>query len=84
MYDLYFTVRSVTPGQKGREALTRAGCPCRLIRAPRAVAPNGCAYALTLRREDGVRALAVLQKAGVRTEGCYLARADGEFERVGP
>lgn len=84
MYDLYFTVRSVTPGQKGRDALIRAGYRCSLVRAPRAIAPNGCAYALRLRGGDQAGAAEVLIRAGVRAEGCYLIRSDGGFERVGP
>ena len=84
MLDLYYTVRSVTPGQKGRDALTRAGLRCRLFRAPSATSERGCAYALALRQADGVRAAAVLERAGVRVEGRWLRRPDGSFERVGP
>ena len=83
MLDLYFTVRSVTPGQKGRDALNAAGLRCRLLRAPRAAAPGGCAYALALARRDGPRAAAVLDRAGVRVEGQWLRSPEGSFERVG-
>lgn len=84
MYDVYLTVRSVTRGQEGRDALRRAGLRCALVRAPRAVAPGGCAYALALRRGDEARALSLLDRAGVRVEGCWISGADGRFERVGP
>ena len=84
MLDYYFTVRSVTPGQKGRDALNRAGLRCGLLRAPAVTAPRGCAYALAVRRADASRAAAILDRAGVRTEGRWLRRPDGSFERVEP
>lgn len=84
MLDLYLTVRSVTPGQKGRDALNRAGLRCRLLRAPAATAPRGCAYALAVPRAEGSRALSILDRAGVRAEGCWLRRPDGSFERAAP
>ncbi|MBR6119677.1 MAG: DUF3343 domain-containing protein [Oscillospiraceae bacterium] len=83
MYDLYLTLRSVTPGQKGREALRRAGISCELLRAPRAIAPEGCAYALALRSRDRDRALEVLERAALRPEGLWLRGGAGSFERSG-
>ncbi len=84
MLDYYFTVRSVTPGQKGRDALNRAGIRCRLLRAPAAAAPQGCAYVLTVRQSDAPAAAAVLDRAGVRVEGRWLRRGDGSFVRAEP
>lgn len=84
MYDLYLTVRSVTRGQKARELLAGAGIRCRLTRAPRAIAPQGCAYALALRRADGSRAAALLEQAGVSVEGRWLRDPAEGFARVGP
>ena len=84
MYDLYLTVRSVTRGQKGRDALKLAGVSCALVRAPREIAPEGCAYALALGRGQGDRAARVLDRSGVRVEGAYLRLGDGSFGRVGP
>lgn len=84
MLDCYFTVRSVTPGQKGRDALSRAGLRCRLLRAPAVTAPRGCAYAIAVRQADAARAAGVLDRAGVRTEGRWLRRGDGSFERAEP
>lgn len=83
MLDYYFTVRSVTPGQKGRDALSRAGLRCRLLRAPAATAVKGCAYALAVRQTDWARAAEILARAGVRIEGRWLRRTDGGFERLG-
>lgn len=84
MNDLYLTLRSVTPGQKGRDALQKAGIRCSLLRAPREIAPGGCAYALALREQDRSRAQMVLDRSGVRWVSCYRRRADGSFVRTDP
>lgn len=81
MYDWYYTLRSVTWGQKGRDALRRAGVRCALLRAPREIAPGGCAYALALHREDAGRAAAALARAEVRPEGSWSRLPDGSFGR---
>ena len=83
MHDLYLTVRSVTPAQKGRDALLRAGLDCRMLRAPRQTAPKGCGYALALAVRDGAAALRVLDRAGVRVEGVWRRLPEGGFERSG-
>ncbi len=82
MLDMYFTVRSVTPAQKGRDALNRAGVRCRMLRAPRAIAQNGCAYALAVRAVDGQDAALLLDRAGVETEGAWQRLQDGSFMRA--
>lgn len=82
MYDFYMTVRSVTWGQKGRDALTKAGLRCALLRAPREISDGSCAYALATRRRDAERAQTVLTQAGVGWQGCFLQRQDGSFMRM--
>lgn len=82
MFDLYLTVRSVTWGQKGRDALTQAGVRCSLLRAPRQIAPGGCAYALALPERDGFRAVTILERSGVRYVSVYQRRPDGSFVRL--
>lgn len=82
MYDCYLTVRSVTRGQKGKDALNRAGIRCSLLRAPREIAPGGCAYALALSERDGARARTLMDRAGIPFTGCWLQRPDGSFVRL--
>lgn len=82
MYDLFFTFRSVTYGQKGRDILAQNGIRCRLLRAPREIAPGGCAYALALSERDGTRGRTVLDRAGVRSTGSWLRLPDGGFSRL--
>lgn len=84
MYDFYMTVRSVTWGQKGRDALANAGLRCALLRAPREISAGSCAYALATRRHDAERAKTVLSQAGVSWQGCYFLRHDGSFARMEP
>ena len=84
MYELFVTFRSVTYGQKGRDVLTQNGIRCRLQRAPREIAPSGCAYALALSERDGNLARAILERAGIRSAGSWLRRSDGSFVRLGP
>ena len=84
MYDLFITFRSVTHGQKGRDALSQAGIRCQLLRAPREIAPGGCAYAGALPERDANRARALLNRAGARSVGFWLRRSDGSFARLDP
>ncbi|MBQ6160339.1 MAG: DUF3343 domain-containing protein [Oscillospiraceae bacterium] len=84
MNRVYFTVRSVTPGQKGSAALRRGGIDHRLVRAPRVIAPEGCAYALTVREAELGKAAGLLEREGVAVRGVFLRQEDGSFERVGP
>ena len=84
MYSLYLTLRSVTWGQKGKDALTQAGMRPRLLRAPREIAPGGCAYALALPERDAALARQILDRAGVRWVGSFLRRPDGSFVRLEP
>ena len=65
MNRVYFTVRSVTPGQKGSAALRRGGIDHRLVRAPRVIAPEGCAYALMVREAELGKAAGLLEREGV-------------------
>lgn len=84
MYDIYFTLRSVTRGQRGSEVLARAGIPRALIRAPREVAAGGCGYALTVRSRDSLRAWEALTRSGVPVEGTWRRLPGGGFERLTP
>lgn len=82
MYDQYITVRSVTWGQKGRDVLHQKGIQCQLLRAPREIAPGGCAYALAMPVKDGAMAQRILDRNGIRWVGSYLRRPDGSFARI--
>ena len=83
MYNVYWILRSVTPAQKASAALNRIGLQHRLLRAPRILAPEGCAYALTLRERDLERARILLEREAAPAEAVYLRLGDGTFQRVG-
>ena len=53
MYEIFLTLRSVTVAQRARDVCNRVGIRCVMQRSPRALATNGCAYALRLRLADG-------------------------------
>ena len=82
MYDLYLIFRSVTRAQAARASLEQGRLPSRLIRSPRALSPEGCAYALILRSRDRSSALELLSKSGIRVEAQYQRSADGSFGRL--
>ena len=82
MFDVYMIFRSVTHGQAGKAALDRGQIPAKLIRSPRALSPEGCAYALILRERDLDRAAELLRQADARVAACYRRSRDGSFERL--
>lgn len=84
MYERYYLQRSVTRGQKAREALNRAGLRNRLLRAPRVLSPEGCGYALAVPETEAARAEALMERAGVPPEAVYRRLTDGSFGRLGP
>ena len=84
MYERYYLQRSVTRGQKAREALSRAGLKSRLLRAPRALSPGGCGYALAVPEAEASRAESLMEGAGVAPEAVYRRLSDGSFRRLGP
>ncbi len=83
MFDLYFVLRSVTFGQRGKELLSKSGIPCRLLRAPREIAPSGCGYAIVVRREHAVKAAGMFSDNHLPFAGPYLRAKDGTFREWG-
>lgn len=84
MYERYYLQRSVTRGQRAREALSRGGLRSRLLRAPRAISPEGCGYALAVPEAEAARAEALMEGAGVPPEAVYRRLGEGSFRRLGP
>lgn len=84
MYDVYLIFRSITHGQTGRAVLRRAGIPSALVRSPARLSRNGCAYVLTLRRENWPAARAQLLEADRLPQSVWERGADGGFRRLDP
>lgn len=76
------TFRSVTPAQRGEQALRKAGIECRLSRTPRPLEEQGCGYSLQLRSGDGPRAAAQLRRQQIPFRKVYLWSDNGPAEEL--
>ncbi len=79
MYEIFLTLRSVTVAQRARDVCNRVGIRCVMQRSPRALATNGCAYALRLRLADAKQAQMMLEREGIPVKGIYQKKPSGEF-----
>ena len=61
MFFYEFSFRSLTAAQQGRNVLSGGAISAELLRAPRAIAVQGCAFVLRVRAEDGLRAADLLR-----------------------
>lgn len=80
MKDCYITFRSVTAAQRGEGLLRRAGVNCMMQRTPRWMEEQGCGYSIRVRREDRMRAAAILKNNGVAYRKIYIQEENGAFE----
>ena len=76
------TFRSVTPAQRGEQALNRAGIYCRLSRTPRQMEERGCGYCLRLYRAQLPLGLQLLEKQGIAYQKIYEPGQQGTWEEV--
>ena len=76
------TFRSVTPAQRGEEALRKAGISCYLSRTPRQLEEMGCGYCLRLSRVQLTVALGRLMSGGISYQRAYEIREQGRWEEV--
>jgi hypothetical protein len=76
------TFRSVTPAQRGEEALRRAGISCTLSRTPRKLEEQGCGYCLRLPRVQLAIALGRLMSGGISYQRVYEISEQGKWEEV--
>lgn len=74
--------RSLTQTQKASAALDRIGIENRIIRAPKAVAGEGCSHCVRLAQRDLFRALEYLTQRGLLPSRVYVTAGDGNFEEV--
>ncbi len=76
------TFRSVTPAQRGEEALHKAGIECYVQRTPRSMESAGCGYGLGLHCVDILPAVEQLRKNGIAYRKVYQYGAQGEAEEM--
>ena len=76
------TFRSVTPAQRGEEALRRAGINCYLTRTPQQLEEKGCGYCLRLRCSQIPVALEVLGQGTIPYQKIYGVHDSGRWEEL--
>lgn len=82
MLDVYLIYRSITRAQAAEEVLARAGIACSVGRSPARLSPQGCAYALRLRRRDLSAASDRLRRAGRLPLSAWQRTAEDAFGRL--
>ena len=75
------TFRSVTPAQRGENALKKAGISCSLRRTPRVLAEQGCGYSLWVSNNQLMAATEYLDRKGIAYRKTYCLR-NGKPEEV--
>ena len=76
MEHYWIVTRSVTHAQRMRGVLIRAGIRCRILRAPMALADQGCAYAVQIEVPDLVPALTALRREALAPVSIFLQQRD--------
>ncbi len=76
------TFRSVTPAQRGEAALRRGRIRCSLKRTPGWLQERGCGYSLQVRKEDALRAAALLRSQQIPFQKVYCQQESGTAEEV--
>ena len=74
--------RSLTYAQRTATALERAGIGAHILRAPRAVAGEGCAHCVKIAERNLARALPVLSRAGLSPRRVFLTGGTGDYREV--
>ena len=82
MKSYFITFRSVTPAQRGENALRREGIDCTLQRTPGFMQEQGCGYSLTVRRQDILKCVQVMRNSRIPFQKVYLRRENGSFEEL--
>ena len=75
------TFRSVTPAQRGENALRKAGISCSLRRTPKVLAEQGCGYSLWVSADRLMAATEHLHRKGIAYRKTYCLR-NGDPEEV--
>lgn len=76
--------RSLTYAQRTAHLLERAGISGYVMRAPKLISKEGCAYCVKVAERRLTDALKLLQREGMAPKQVYLQSADGEYSEVRP
>lgn len=82
MQQYLITFRSMTAAQQASFALSRAGLPGQLLRAPKQISSMGCAYALRVGPESVRSAVSVLRMAGIFYDHVFVTGPGGLYREA--
>lgn len=74
--------RSLTYAQRTAAVLGRIGITAHIMRAPRAVAGEGCSHGVKIAQRRLTEALIALNRAGLSPSRVYLTAPDGSYQEV--
>lgn len=76
--------RSLTYAQRMSHLLERAGISGYVMRAPKLISKEGCAYCVKVAERHLAAALKLLQREGMTPKQVFLQSAEGEYSEVQP
>ena len=74
--------RSLTYAQRTARVLERVGITAHILRAPRAIAGEGCSHGVKIAQRRLPEALTVLNRAGLSPKRVFLLEPDGSYQEV--
>ena len=77
----FYTFRSITRGQLALRALQAENLRASLLRTPRALATEGCGYAIRVREDDCAAAERVFARSGVQFQRRFVER-NGQYREL--
>lgn len=82
MFFYEFTFRSLTAAQQARNVLATGGIGAELLRAPQAIARQGCAFVLRVWAGNGARAADLLRAWQTRFLRVFRVYENGDVEEA--
>ena len=82
MKQCQITFRSVTPAQRGENALMKRGVRCVLQRTPRWMQEQGCGYSLVIAADQAYAAVEILRENSISYRKAYLQKDTGKWEEM--
>lgn len=74
--------RSLTYAQRTAMVLERVGVTAHIMRAPRAIAGEGCSHVVKVSQRRLPEALVALNRAGLSPKRVFLMESDGSYQEV--
>ena len=74
--------RSLTYAQRTASVLERVGITAHILRAPRAIAVEGCSHGVKIAQRRLPDALVALNRASLTPQRVFIMEADGSYQEV--